>query len=148
MADDISERLVRAAREWGATGLRIERGGKHPRLIGHYDGFAFMFVFPGSTGDRRAVLNCLSDLRRVMGVEREVKPERSPTKSQVRRVKRTVRSTSPAVEPVRREDRYYAPLAQIRDSMVASGPKARAEEDRPTPLRTPFLGRRRRFLKA
>lgn len=80
MADDIGETLVRQARVWGATDLHIERGRKHPQLIGHYNGVAFMFVFPGSTSDRRAALNCLSDLRRVLGVERKEKRARPRAK--------------------------------------------------------------------
>jgi hypothetical protein len=79
MPDDIGETVIRRACEWGATDLRIERGGKHPRLVGRFNNAPFVFVFPGSSGDRRAALNCVSVLRHVLGVVRENKPERSPT---------------------------------------------------------------------
>ena len=148
MADDIGEILFRQARAWGATDLRIEQGGKHPRLIGRYKGLAFTFVFPGSSSDRRATLNCLSTLRRVLGIEREAKRAHRPAKPRSRRTNPKVHRLERIAKPIQREDRYYAPLAQLRDSMESSrGRATETDDDRPLRLRTPFLGRRSRFLK-
>ena len=146
MADDIGKALIRRAREWGAVDVRIEHGGKHPRLVGHHKGVAFMFVFPGSTGDRRAALNCLCNLRRVLGVEREDKPGCRPAKRRSPSAASKVRPRSATAEPIRREDRYYAPRAQLRESMVAAiVHTTEPAEEQSVPLRTPFLGRLRRL---
>ena len=148
MADDIGETLVQRARDWGATNLRIEQGGKHPRLVGDYKGVAFMFVFPGSTGDRRTVLNCLSDLRRVVGVEQGVTAAPFPQKRKRHRIKCKPHALpSPAAANLS-EDRFHARLAQIKGAMVlAPATKSVAEDEFPTPLRTPFLGWRQRFQR-
>ena len=56
MADDIGKTLVQRALDWGATNLRIEQGGKHPRLVGDYKGVAFMVdncSFTAKTGSRK-----------------------------------------------------------------------------------------------
>ena len=144
--DDIGKTLIRRAREWGAADVRIEHGGKHPRLTGHYKGVAFMFVFPGSTGDRRAELNCLSNLRRVLGVEREEKPQRRTAKRRSPLAKSRVVPRARAVEPIRSEDRYYAPLAQLRASMAAAVGHATEPAEQLLRLRTPFLGPHQRFV--
>lgn len=148
MPDDIGEVLIRRAGKWGATNLRIEPGGKHPRLVGDYRGVAFMFVFPSSTGDRRAVLNCLSDLRRVIGVERQTKERSRPRKQRPRRTKPRHVSMRHPVEPVVREDRFYAPLRQLRATMTNGSEDDEVAHDQVVRLRTPFLGRRQRFAKA
>src|SRR4051812_42469717 len=115
MPDDIGKTLIRSAHKWGATDLHVEHGGKHPRLVGSHNGVPFVFVFPGSSGDRRAEMNCLSDLRRVLGVEREEKPERRSRRT-VQRPRRATPKPRPIAAPMttsRGEDRYYAPLARI-----------------------------------
>ena len=148
MADDIGKTLVQRALDWGATNLRIEQGGKHPRLVGDYKGVAFMLVFSGNTGDRRAVLNCLSDLRRVVGIEREVTAAPFPQKRKRHRIKSKPHALpSPAAANLG-EDRFHARLAQIKGAMVLTpATKPVAENDFPTPLRTPFLGWRERFQR-
>lgn len=148
MADDIGKMLMKQARAWGATDLRIKEGGKHPRLIGHYNGVAFMFVFPRSTSDQRAALNCLSDLRRVFGIERKEKPARRPAKQRKRQGTPKARQLPQVADPIQREDRYYAPLAQLKKSMGKDPcSKADGRDQQSVPLRTPFLGRRQRFLR-
>lgn len=151
MPDDIGKTLAQRARDWGATNIRIEHGGKHPRLVGDYQGQPFVFAFPGSTGDWRAVLNSVSDLRRVLGVEREQPKAARPAKVRHRGVKQTTRALPRPAEAIKREDRYYAPLAQIRDSMCRDqdpGCNSGADGWHALALRTPFLGRRPRFMKA
>jgi hypothetical protein len=146
MPDDIGKTLIRRASERGVSHVRIEQGGKHPRLIGDYKGVAFMFVFPGSTGDRRAVLNCLSDLRHVVGVEREGNAERRPEKQRLCRAKLKHHTVNRSVEPILQEDRFYAPLKQLRDAMLLESKDDEVVCDQAVLLRTPFLGRRQRFL--
>lgn len=151
MADDIGKTLAQRAHDWGATNIRIEHGGKHPRLVGDYRGQPFFFVFPGSTGDWRAVLNCVSDLRRVLGVEREQPKAARPTKARRSSMTQKIRALPRPAEAIQREDRYYAPLAQIRDSMCRNrdpGCNSGADGWHALALRTPFLGRRPRFMKA
>jgi hypothetical protein len=151
MPDDIGKTLAQRARDWGATNIRIEHGGKHPRLVGDHQGQPFVFAFPGSTGDWRAVLNCVSDLRRVLGVEREQSKAARPAKVRHRGVKQTTRALPSPAESIQREDRYYAPLAQIRESMCRDrdlGCYSDAGGWYALALRTPFLGRRPRFMKA
>lgn len=150
MADDIGKTLAQRAHDWGATNIRIEQGGKHPRLVGDYQGQPFVFAFPGSTGDWRAVMNCVSGLRRVLGVEREQPKAARPAKVRHRGMKQTTRALPRPAEATQREDRYYAPLAQIRDSMCRDrDPLCNSDKDgwQALALRTPFLGRRPRFLK-
>ena len=71
MKDDIGKLLTQNAQTWGATGLAVEHGGSHPRLVGRYNGIYFTFVYPGTAGDWRSGLNCVSNLRRLLGVPRE-----------------------------------------------------------------------------
>ncbi|HCE72085.1 hypothetical protein KQ247_02655 [Ruegeria pomeroyi] len=151
MPDDIGKTLAQRARDWGATNTRIEHGGKHPRLVGDYLGQPFVFVFPGSTGDWRAVLNCVSDLRRVLGVEREQPKAVRPAKARRSGMTQKSRAQPRSAEAIQRKDRYYAPLAQIRDSMCRdSDPGRNSDADgwHAVALRTPFFGRRPRFMKA
>lgn len=65
----------------GATDIELVKGGKHPRLYFSHQGKRRFYVLPGSPGDSRSGLdNCLSDLRRMLGVtkarERSAMPRR------------------------------------------------------------------------
>lgn len=151
MPEDIGKTLTRRAREWGAANLRIEQGGKHPRLVGDFGGKSFIFAFPGSTGDWRAEKNCLSDLRRLLGVERKDRVAIRPAKARSRHAKPKPPTMPRSSETIQREDRYYAPLALLRDAMTHDRDDrcpTDAEGCRVIKLRTPFLGPRPRFLKA
>jgi hypothetical protein len=70
MAEQIGKMLLKAARGMGAEDLRLEHGGKHPRVTGRIGDRPFMYVVPGSSSDWRAGRNALSGLRRLLGYER------------------------------------------------------------------------------
>ena len=66
MAERIGPTLLKAAREMGAEDLRIEQGGKHPRVVGRIGEHRFMYVVSGSSSDWRAGRNALCGLRRLL----------------------------------------------------------------------------------
>ena len=70
MAERIGPKLLKAAREMGAADVRLEWGGKHPRVTGRIKERRFMYVVPNSTSDWRAGRNALAGLRRLLGYKR------------------------------------------------------------------------------
>ena len=59
-------RLTRVLEEAGIGDARLIRRGKHPALQFTYEGSCVMYVFPGTSGDVRAVHNCCANLRRLL----------------------------------------------------------------------------------
>lgn len=130
MKDQIGKILLDHARVWGATGVRIEQGGKHPRLVGSLDGKDFIFAFPSTPGDRRSWRNCLSDLRRKLSVahgapeSRHSARAKTPRKSSIKRV--VAIAPGPLHDPG--DDLFLTPLARLhaamREQAMASGPQS------------------------
>lgn len=170
MAEQIGQMLMKAAREMGAEDLRLERGGKHPRLSGRFNDRAFMYVVPGSSSDWRAGRNALSGLRRLIGYEKPKSNKDRPAKGRSRKrqnasnpsacVRAGLLSNSGQTPRVQREDRFHAPLAALADWMRTAAEEVHEPDHPPTsgcermkasansrriPLRTPWLGRRQRF---
>lgn len=61
--------------ERAGIAYRIDNGGKHPRVIADFDGAEEVFIFPGSTGDRRAWRNGRARVRRVIRCHQQKKAE-------------------------------------------------------------------------
>lgn len=74
----------------GAECVRLERKGRgaHPRLVFTWKGAEHTVIVPGTSGDRRALKNQISDLKGVMGLRPA--PEKPPP-------------APPAEAPARRE---------------------------------------------
>jgi hypothetical protein len=69
---------LRTIRDWlrryGATGVHLKHGGKHPRLIFDYRGRRRFFVCPSTPGDHRGVANARAELRRLLRQIRSAEP--------------------------------------------------------------------------
>lgn len=79
-------------RDHGATDVRIEMGGKHPRACFAWNGKEQFYVLPGTPSDTmRGVQNSLSDLRNMLGLvkhEKTVGERRVPKNKSAPRAKR------------------------------------------------------------
>lgn len=107
MRNQIAKTIVRVAEEWGAENLQIVHGGKHPKLVSTFKDAGFYMVIPGTASDHRSEMNCISTLRRVLGIAWIEKADRS---------QRDRRYQAPfAAAPI---DKFYAPLAALRDKLV------------------------------
>lgn len=120
MKDNIGRILTEKARSWGATDLRIEHGGKHPRLVGRLDASEFVFAFPSTPGDRRSWRNCVSQLRRKLGA----RPQPSlPSSSSGKGARKPAPEHYPTTMPTPLHepgaDLFYAPLAGLLSAMQA-----------------------------
>lgn len=130
MKNQIGNILLEKARGWGATGVRIEQGGKHPRLIGSFDGKGFIYGFPSTPSDWRSWRNCLSDLRRKLGVvhgDRESQRAaraKAPRKSAIAHIPKIV--PGPLYDPG--DDLFLTPLARLhaamREQAMVPGPQS------------------------
>lgn len=171
MAEKIGQMLKKAADEMGAEDVRLEQGGKHPRVTGRIGERPFMYVVPGSSSDWRAGRNALCGLRRLLGYERP-RPASKDGSGKTRNRKQNKARNRPScgsanllpnattASKPEQEDRFLAPLAAFAAQMQtstetddASGSsittagdleKADAPLTR-VPLRTPWLGRKQRF---
>lgn len=120
MCNQIAKTIVRVAEEWGAENLQIVHGGKHPKLVGTFKDAGFFMVIPGTASDHRSEMNCISTLRRVLGIARIEKADCSQRDRRYRSRKTmkpdALLRTSPcAAAPI---DKFYAPLAALRDKLV------------------------------
>lgn len=69
---------LREIKDWleehGAAGVRVEQGGKHPRVIFRFEGQERFYVTAGTPGDRSCGLdNTRSDLRHMLGLVPAIK---------------------------------------------------------------------------
>ena len=146
---DLADALVRIAAQLKIDGARIERGGRHPCLVGELEGRPLRYAFPGSTGSRRTHRNTLSQFRNYI---RSGWPNAATAldAAEAARERRAPRTRSPCrstlAEVVRREkagerpDRWHGPLEALRARLIADGEAfggakhagARSTADRPT----------------
>lgn len=171
MAEQIGQMLLKAAREMGAEDLRLEHGGKHPRVTGRIGERTFKYVVPGSCSDWRAGRNALSGLRRLLGYQRpqaETKDrsgrvqrrKRKKARNRISRTSSTLLANDSTAPKGQHEDRFHARLAVLAEQMRATDnqeeptlPSTPTHQDsakagapcKRVPLRTPWLGQKRRF---
>ncbi len=74
--------LIATLREAGITEYEVDRTRPHHRLLFAVGERKVIFIYPASPSDsRRGLVNALTDLRRIIGVRRQVKrSERPPRK--------------------------------------------------------------------
>ena len=73
MDREYKTRIERLFAEFGVADYHFENGGKHPRVVARAGGNNISYTFPASGSDRRGVLNCLADLKRLLGLRLEPK---------------------------------------------------------------------------
>lgn len=56
--------------EFGVINWDIEKGRKHPILVFSFSGRTFKYPLASTPSDRRSVLNCRADLRRMCRLQR------------------------------------------------------------------------------
>ncbi|CCG41084.1 hypothetical protein [Magnetospirillum molischianum] len=68
LGKDFDAAIARELRAAGVDDYKVERGGKHPRLVFGHAGRQFSYTLPGSPSDHRALLNMVHDLRGLLGL--------------------------------------------------------------------------------
>ncbi len=161
MRDPFAERISAFLDGHGIHDYWFERRAKHPAVIVNHAGVTHIHCYPGSTGDYRAVLNTVSDLRRQLaltGVAAKAKSVRpKPSHPRRRRVPTAARSVVAPVELRQVEERYFSRLEALKAQLLASPPVPAApqteevavdHQTRPRRLQRlicPFLGKRARY---
>lgn len=145
---DLADALVKIAAQLKIDGARIERGGRHPCLVGEFEGRSLRYAFPGSTGSSRTHKNTVSQFRNYI---RSGWPNAATAfgTADAPRVRRAPRARSPfsstLADIVRREkagerpDHWHGPLEALRARLSADcdspacarGPDTEAGADRP-----------------
>ena len=67
-AAEIEQKAARFLWENGAADIRVEHGGKHPKLVWTYQGRTMSHILSASPSDTNAAFILLRDLRRMLGV--------------------------------------------------------------------------------
>lgn len=96
MNDDLAA-VTGYLREIGAADIRMESGGKHPRLVFLWEGRERFFVRPSTPGDTmRGHKNAISELRHMLGL---VKTEKRVGERRARRrsARAVTRSECPSI---------------------------------------------------
>lgn len=94
----------------GAIILRVEHGGKHPRIVFRHKGRERFYVVPGSASDRRAHLNARRDIRHMLGVKRQT--NKNPDR------KRKQRTGKPLLVPTLTSFSFADPFEALKDHPV------------------------------
>jgi len=68
LGKDFEAAIARQLKAAGVEHYRVERGGKHPRLVFEHDGRQLSYILPGSPSDHRALMNMVHDLRGMLGL--------------------------------------------------------------------------------
>jgi hypothetical protein len=112
MNNPVLEALHRELASIGGDFLRIEHGGKHPRMYFRYRGKEMFYVFSGSTGDsRRARYNAVTDLRKLCNVEGK---QPAPKQPKVRRHTSKRRAALPVLQSITPGQSPLDALSDIR----------------------------------
>jgi len=93
---------------------------KHPAVVIMLNGKKYIHCFPGTPSDHRSAMNCISDLRRRLGFSGATKPKPANCNNKPKRMKKRaegyqLRFSSP---PRAAEDKFYAPLAELKAAML------------------------------
>lgn len=118
---ELREALVHEIKSHGATGVYLDhRRGKHPKLRFEFEGRRLCYTLSGTPSDGRTIDAACSDIRRVMGVHRQVVKSRRPSLKRPRsaRHRETICGLPRLANPVMRDD--FKKLAQLRDRLIAS----------------------------
>ncbi|MDB5453772.1 MAG: hypothetical protein JWO33_2350 [Caulobacteraceae bacterium] len=158
--DPFAQCFIQFLEAHGIHDYSFGRGTKHPYLLVNHGGVTYLHAYPGSTGDHRATLNAVSDLKHRLGlikVGRETKPDQPRRRRKARRPSDVATVTIRGAERSEVEDRYYARLEEIRQRLLAvevpaqvGSPETTATPSKPGRhrLHCPFLGRRVRYQEA
>lgn len=104
---------------WHGASVAFEHGGKHERAVISFAGRSRTVIFPTSPSDsRRGLLNSLSDVRRLlreMGATQTTETKASGQRH--RHANAPPRPIRPG-EHAHREDRFFGPLAALKERMA------------------------------
>lgn len=75
MSSDYQREIIGFLKGYGATGVFVVPGGKHPSLRFEFKGKARRFTIAKTPSDNRATLNTIADLTRMLGPSDAVVPE-------------------------------------------------------------------------
>ncbi|MCF6197963.1 MAG: hypothetical protein L3J67_00960 [Hyphomicrobiaceae bacterium] len=68
MGHKLKREFLAKARAIGIEKVRILHGGKHPKMLGEFEGKAFKIPIPKTPSDFRSVKNWLAELKRLLGI--------------------------------------------------------------------------------
>lgn len=146
--------LIAEIVSYGVTAYEVKPGGEHPHLKFKFAGRPLSYSFPASPSDHRWLKNALADIRRLMGVRRQIRKSGTPRRSSDRPAGSSIPAL-PATFTVKADP--FEVLAVLRDA-APENPQNPAETERSRssvavqridiPLRTPWLGSRQRWQLA
>lgn len=147
---DLAEALLKIAAQLNVEGARIERGSRHPCLLGQLEGRTLRYAFAGSTGSRRTHQNTLSDFRSHIRAEwPSAATEFARTAAAGKRSAPRTRSqfSSTLADMIQHEkagepaDRWLHPLEVLRARLIADceSPARAHEASVPAPASKPTL---------
>lgn len=122
LSTDYTRAVLAELATHGVTEYDIEDGRKHRKLRFIFGGKPILYVMPKSPSDWRASLNAVSDLRRIMGVDRLV-------------VKNAERRANPKARAAPRDTAGPDSFTPMHDGLAAlahfqPGPVSKALQDR------------------
>lgn len=139
-----SARAASYATSIGVRTYEFVRRKKHPAVVITLNGKKYIHCFPGTPSDHRSAMNCISDLRRrlglcVTGKLKAANCNKKPKRSKKRRLEYRLVAGSQSPTAPAREDKFYAPLAALKMKMLADrapendndGPESISSESRP-----------------
>jgi len=132
LGKDFDAAIARELKTAGVEHYRVERGGKHPRLVFEHDGRPFSYTLPGSPSDHRALLNMVHDLRGLLGLNLPRPPQPlppdPPLDPEMVAVARLRVEANPPTLPTDKDLRLYEMLDGAFEAVAALARRAQAED--------------------
>ncbi|EPY00449.1 hypothetical protein [Magnetospirillum fulvum] len=132
LGKDFDAAITRELKAAGVEHYKVERGGKHPRLVFEHDGRQFSYTLPGSPSDHRALLNMVHDLRGLLGLNLPRPPQPLPPDppldlDMITLARLRVEANPPTL-PTDRDMRLYEMLDGAFEAVAALARRAQAED--------------------
>jgi len=132
LGKDFDAAIARELKSAGVDDYKVERGGKHPRLVFDHDGRQISYTLPGSPSDHRALLNMVHDLRGLLGLNLPrpavpLPPDPPLDLGLIEAARQRVK-TNPPTLPTDKDLRLYEMLDGVFEAVAALARRAQAED--------------------
>jgi len=132
LGKDFDAAIARELKAAGVEHYKVERGGKHPRLVFEHDGRQLSYTLPGSPSDHRALLNMVHDLRGLLGFNlprpAAPLPPDPPLDLDLIAVARLRVEVNPPTLPTDKDLRLYELMDGAFEAVAALARRAQAED--------------------